>query len=183
MASVSVGRARVEEVPRITIHEMSRSLRDSGVAIVQLPGLATPAVVRVTRTQQAIGGARDWFVCPTCQRPRAWLAVVHQSLACRTCHGLAYTSQNVSTLNRRDRRACALYARINVETAPMERTQGPKPFAMHWRTYWQLVDEACRIDPWASFLTLSRYPRRWRRHMQSTPERAVEHLERRAGRS
>lgn len=145
--------------------------------MLQSAALPGPVVVGISHTTQAIGGVRDWFRCPTCQHARSWLAVVDGVLACRTCHGLAYASQALSTRNRRRRAAGARYERLKMSTivdfltpsaaersAGQPRAQGDKPRGMHWNTYWRVLSEALRIDPDAASITIARYPRRWKRY-------------------
>lgn len=154
------GRARVENEQRLRIADLPRE---------RLAGMQSPTVsakgaestpIKVHRTAQAIGGERYWLACPGCSRLRTWLAVRGQRVGCRACFGLAYTSQCLSDMNRRDRRACALYDRINVTHGPMSRRQEPKPAGMHWTTYWRLYESAQAIDPWARFIKRRYRPRR-----------------------
>ncbi len=85
------------------------------------------------------GGSRPWFLCPRCNR-RVAVLYGGARFYCRHCHGLAYTSTRESSSDRGIRKARKIHERLG-GTGDL-RFFPPKPKGMHWRTYWQLRDEA-----------------------------------------
>lgn len=90
--------------------------------------------VPLTYTDCHYGGQRAWFVCPHCQKRVAILYLVTQ-IACRTCHNLNYSSQQVTKgvwqnrdrMNKiREKLGWKLFTHLSVCT---------KPKGMHWKTF------------------------------------------------
>lgn len=98
--------------------------------------------VRIRRTPTHNGGSRlDWY-CPRCGRPARYL--YGAPFACRTCHNLAYPSQQASheqagryAVKRRQaviRRKLKMHP--DAETLPSQRPSG-----VRWRTWLRLSEE------------------------------------------
>ena len=102
--------------------------------------------VSLATTECHLGGLRQWFLCPArgCGR-RVALLYGGKVFACRTCHGLAYPSQNEGPSDRAARRADRIRERLGWECG-MLNGHGPKPKGMHWRTFDRLVSEH---DEWS----------------------------------
>lgn len=108
----------VEEAMCLTIKQVVDSChlgRAQAVSIKELPnGAYFPAVVtrhddhievkvaagwgdteqriELTETPCHYGGTRKWFLCPECFK-RCGVLFINGRIACRTCHGLKYSSQ------------------------------------------------------------------------------------------
>lgn len=93
--------------------------------------------ISLERTPCRYGGSRPWFQCPTCGDRRAVLygmATVGR-FGCRRCMRLAYYSETESRVDRINRRAHRLEAKLD---------DGRKPKWMRWRTFrliWAQLDE------------------------------------------
>lgn len=99
-------------------------------------------LVQLERTPCHLGGERLWFLCPArgCGRRVAKLygGAVY---ACRSCHGLTYSSQKEDRHSRALRRAEAARARLGWGAGEW----GYKPKGMHAKTFERLasiVDDA-----------------------------------------
>ena len=97
--------------------------------------------VRITRTPSALGGSRDWFICPAvgCGR-RVAILYGGAIFACRHCHRLAYASAREDYGDRAMRRADRLRARLGWEPGIIN-PEGEKPKWMRWRTFDRLVEQ------------------------------------------
>lgn len=65
-------------------------------------------VVHFDFTPCHIGGRRQWFICPNCQRRCEVLCLAGKWPACRKCYRLPYRSQNEDRVSRLQRRQNAL---------------------------------------------------------------------------
>lgn len=99
--------------------------------------------VRLVRTGCNYGGARPWFLCPSCGR-RVAILYGGATFACRTCYGLAYEVQREDETDRLARRADAIRDRLGWEAGILN-PDGWKPKGMHWRTFWRLKAEHDRL--------------------------------------
>lgn len=93
-------------------------------------------LVQLDRTPCHLGGERLWFLCPArgCGRRVAKLygGAVY---ACRSCHGLAYSSQKEDRHSRALRRAEAARVRLGWDTGEW----GDRPKGMHATTFERLA--------------------------------------------
>ena len=97
-------------------------------------------LVSLDWTRCNYGGARAWFVCPSCRR-RVAILYGASTLACRHCRQLAYDSQQDSGWNRSLRQARTTRMRLGGSANLAEPLPG-KPKGMHWRTYRRLYRQA-----------------------------------------
>lgn len=98
---------------------------------------AISQTVCLETTPCTLGGRRRWFTCPGCSRRVAAIYGVGRLFACRTCKGLAYTSQGEADDDRAARRADRIRKRLGWPAGILN-GPGGKPRGMHWRTYEQL---------------------------------------------
>ena len=94
--------------------------------------------IELDRTPQRLGGKRSWFKCPEpfCGR-RCRILYFKDRFACRTCHGLAYTSQRQSPENRAFSQARKI-RRLLGGPASLDEPFPDKPAGMHQSTYERL---------------------------------------------
>ncbi len=87
------------------------------------------------------GGKRPWFLCPVrgCGRRVAKL-YSNGVFACRQCHQVAYPSQRENDMDRANRRADKIRARLDWEPGILN-GNGLKPKGMHWSTFERLQNE------------------------------------------
>jgi hypothetical protein len=86
------------------------------------------------------GGARTWFLCPSCGR-RVSILYGSGPFACRHCHQLAYDSQRDSGWLRLIRQARAARMKLG-GSANLTEPLPERPKGMHWRTYGRLYTRA-----------------------------------------
>lgn len=102
--------------------------------------------VTLNRTPCTYGGSRTWFLCPAhgCGQ-RAAILYGGAVFACRTCHQLAYPSQNENPIDRAQRRADTLRLRLGWDLG-FEGTCRAKPKGMHRRTFDRLSAEIWELE-------------------------------------
>lgn len=102
--------------------------------------------VRLDWTPCYYGGHRPWWLCPAAGCGRR-VAVLYggRVFACRHCHGLAYTTQRESAVDRQLTRADKIRRRLGGEPGAANPFP-PKPKGMHWRTYERLREQAAQAD-------------------------------------
>ena len=135
---MSNGRSLIENTRSIHIRDMQSRLRD-GVETIELDD--TP--IQIAWTATAFGGKRAYFVCPECSA-RVSALYAAPNLACRHCHRLAYRSENLTPLWRRNEKLRKLQAKTSADTLRSPCILA-KPKWMRWHTYLTLrrkVDEA-----------------------------------------
>ena len=86
------------------------------------------------------GGARPWFLCPSCGR-RCGVVYLRGSFACRTCHRLVYPSTRQQRADRLARKLQRLARRLGADWRADPRWVA-KPKGMRWPTYERLTREA-----------------------------------------
>lgn len=99
-------------------------------------------LILITTTETNFNGKRQWFLCPTCNRPcRVLFGGSH--FRCRRCHGLKYESQYEDKMIRASSQRHKIRQRLG-HVGSLEDPFPPKPKGMHWRTYDRLraKDEA-----------------------------------------
>lgn len=92
--------------------------------------------VAMHAARQPLGGRRWWFFCPECRTRRQTLYVAPENYrwTCRSCAGLAYTSQRLRHSGRLALRAEKLAIRAKVEWDPDD-LPPDRPRGMHRRTF------------------------------------------------
>ncbi len=122
-------RNKVEDCPRLDVRHLFGGVADSENATATSRALWRHAaqIVAITRTACRFGGYRQWFVCPSCKGRAGLLYFAGDSLACRSCHGLAYRSQSSGAMAK-------AFARMFRHANKL----GPdftRPTGMHAQTY------------------------------------------------
>ena len=86
------------------------------------------------------GGARPWFVCPSCGRRCGAVALLSNRAECRECGRYSYASSRASgdTMSEAHVRMRAIERRLR-QTPRIGRPVPKRPKGMHRRTYWRLV--------------------------------------------
>lgn len=92
------------------------------------------AHIGLSETATAFGGARKWFVCPSCKGRSRVLYLRAVGPKCRKCCRAQYASQSESPKWRELSRAQAIRMRLG-GTGNMLDDFPCKPKGMHWRTY------------------------------------------------
>lgn len=103
--------------------------------------------VPITWTPCNLGGERPWFLCPCCDRRVAKL-YSGAVFACRHCLRLNYRSQQASKRDRPCDRSWDLRRALGCDegflSLPAEFISKPK--GMHWRRFYQKLDQLKRVD-------------------------------------
>lgn len=97
--------------------------------------------VQITWTTCNLGGKRAWFLCPVTKcGKRVAILYCDGVFACRHCQQLAYRSQRLNSEDRAFRRANHIREHLGWEPGTINGI-GKKPKGMHWRTYWETINE------------------------------------------
>jgi hypothetical protein len=91
--------------------------------------------------KRALGGYQMYLVCPTCSAPRQALFFHHALFKCRSCHGLAYTSQRERRPDRLRRRLERIAKQLGGCFQWGDNLVPTKPWRMHRKTYDALTNE------------------------------------------
>jgi hypothetical protein len=94
--------------------------------------------VRFDFTPVQLGGQRQWFRCPKCQR-RCRILYGGGRFYCRKCYRLKYNSQSEDSAQRAVTRAQATRKRLGGFEG-IDYPFPPKPKGMHWKTYNRLAE-------------------------------------------
>ena len=127
-----MGRMTCEQCPAVDVHQaVLPNMIETGITVGhgQLRGWAELAY-----TDQHLGGRRAWFLCPRCDRRCRLLYWRNETLACRICHGLAYTSQRERREYRLLSRAQAIRQRLG-GSVNLFKPFPERPAGMHRSTY------------------------------------------------
>lgn len=129
-------RVRVE-VQRVVLFYRYRCGADDNWHDVEQP-------VVFDQTACTYGGARRWWVCPSCSQRVAILYGHGKLYACRHCRQLAYASQRETADDRALGQADKIRRRLGWP-AGIANPKGDKPKGMHWRTFERLTvtHDAC----------------------------------------
>lgn len=100
--------------------------------------------IHFTETPCRYGGSRKWLVCPRCKHKMAVLVISPPVIGCRHCLDLVYTSQRESFEYRGLRKMNKIASRLDRDEFFGEMLMRPR--GMHWRTYYQLVEEYEEAD-------------------------------------
>jgi hypothetical protein len=106
---------------------------------------SNPIRVKVPLVETAchFGGARKWFLCPTCLRRIGVLVLVEKTWGCRTCSKLHYACQQESEWQRAQRRILKIQKQLgNVDIACSIEPWLPRPHRMRYATYLRIVTKA-----------------------------------------
>lgn len=87
------------------------------------------------------GNLRSWLLCPGCSKRVAILYGAGKFFLCRHCCNLTYSSQQECREYRLLRKARNIRLRLGGSNNMFDPFPW-KPKNMHWKTYWQLRDEA-----------------------------------------
>ena len=147
-------RPLIERTPRVHV----RSLRDAGL----LPGIeavrlrvgdALAEQVRILWRETPFGGQRAYFVCPACGSG-AMILYSRPHLACRKCHGLAYHTENLTKLWRKNEKLDKLQKLDGCDMSRFPRPIPPKPKWQRWHSHLALrrAIEAADRDFAAAYL-------------------------------
>lgn len=98
-------------------------------------GIYQVEVIQLTTTPCHLGGYRNWFFCPKCDR-RCEILYTGMPFRCRECHNLSYASQSESKKDRGYRRARKINKRLggNGSIFPVH----IRPKGMHHSTFMHL---------------------------------------------
>ena len=117
--------------------------------------LPIEAVVEFDWTPCHFGGRRPWFRCPSCGRQ---CAIIYggKYFSCRSCHNLAFPSENENPIDRLYRKAWKLR---EILEAPRDLTRPilHKPRGMHWLTFERLTNKAHELEM-QIFSEMDRHP-------------------------
>ena len=102
---------------------------------------------------QRLGGHQHFFTCPVCAKKRRSL-YIHQKVACRVCHGAAYSSENLTLLERARRSRARMAAKLGCR--PDDLLPEKPPF-MHWSTYQRRYGELLEAQALLARLERDRY--------------------------
>ena len=130
-------RRLIDNTRSIHIRDIQPSLTD-GVETVHLDNIHVQIAWRAT----PFGGKRAYFVCPECST-RVSALYAAPNLACRRCHRLAYRSENLTPLWRRNEKLRKLQEKAGASTSPSLPT---KPKWMRWHTYLALLRKIQEAD-------------------------------------
>ncbi|MBK6321284.1 hypothetical protein [Candidatus Aalborgicola defluviihabitans] len=100
--------------------------------------------VHLQSTPCQLGGARQWFTCPSCGKRVAVLYGPGKYFACRRCCGLGYASQKEGLGDRSSRQADKIRNRLGWQAGILN-GEGGRPKGMHWATYRRLKAEYDRL--------------------------------------
>ena len=135
-------RCIVEATRSIHIRELrSAGLLTNGVETIR----AGQFRVQLAWTMPHFGGRRAYFLCPEC-RARVESLYAAPYLACRSCHHLAYQSENLTPLWRKSGKLRKLQEKADADTSRLPCILA-KPKWMRWHTYLSLrrrIQEADR---------------------------------------
>jgi hypothetical protein len=127
-------RKTVEAMPSIHIREVRKAGAIPGIESVLLRNGGLSEGVGLIWRDTSFGGQRAYFQCPLCFRSADSL-YASPYLACRQCHGLAYHSENLTKLWRKNEKLLKLQSRAGMDTSRFPRPMPPKPKWQRWHTY------------------------------------------------
>lgn len=146
-------RPTVEAAAKIDVRAMRRSgqLSSDATAVRMTTIHGSGADVRthdwdirlVRRTRGQIAGARLYFECPVCRRPRDLLffrSAPHRGYACRTCQRLSYATENMTPVQRGAHKLIKLRALLGQQATSTLDPMPDKPKGMRWATYDRAID-------------------------------------------
>lgn len=106
--------------------------------------IAVQEIVELTFTACHFGGDRPWFTCPCCGR-RCAILWGRGRFLCRSCHRVAYPSQNESIGSQAMRRIHEIRAALRVDSSlPLDRIRRPR--YMRYERYRALFFELLRHE-------------------------------------
>ncbi|OZA17971.1 MAG: hypothetical protein B7Y02_02040 [Rhodobacterales bacterium 17-64-5] len=104
--------------------------------------------VTITQTPCHLGGHRNWFLCPLCDRRCAILYLLH----CRKCIDGRYRVELLIPRHRKITKAIRLRARLGQTSGGTLVPFPPKPKRMRWHTYLRLRAKGLELEDqiWAA---------------------------------
>ena len=128
----------IEQTPQVRV----RQIREAGLTpehgIVSLSLGGCSESVGILWRPANLGGQRVYFVCPSCDATAMILYAADRRLACRKCHGLAYHTENLTKLWRKNEKLRKLQKRAGCDVSRFPRPIPPKPKWQRWHTYLNL---------------------------------------------
>ncbi|QZA78648.1 hypothetical protein K4H28_04360 [Deefgea tanakiae] len=100
--------------------------------------------IKLSKTACNLGGSRQWFICPCCNR-RAAIIYIGKVPACRKCYRLSYSSQHESHLERQIRKLDKIRDQLRWPAGFLNGESG-KPKGMHWKTYNSLYQQQATLS-------------------------------------
>jgi hypothetical protein len=125
----------VETTPSFHIREVRESGAFPGMESVTLRAGAWN--VRLVWHDTSFGGKRAYFQCPDCFSGTETLYAA-PLLACRQCHRLAYRTENLTKLWRKNEKLRKLQTRVGRDVSRFPRPIPPKPKWQRWHSYLNL---------------------------------------------
>ena len=104
-----------------------------GVEALRLNGLH----VRINWRAAPFGGRRAYFFCPECTA-RVEILYTEPYLACRCCHNLAYRTENLTPLWRKNAKLRKLQKKAGADTSRLPCPIPPKTKWVRWHTFLNL---------------------------------------------
>lgn len=98
----------------------------------------------IVRTPCHLGGVRNWFLCPRCERRCALL--YGDGYVCRNCAKGHYASEHASPEERKLRKAFKTRERLGQQSGGIVAPFPEKPKHMHWSTYLRIRSAAERHE-------------------------------------
>ncbi|MCA0044669.1 hypothetical protein [Celeribacter litoreus] len=125
----------------------------------------TCEAVAITETPCHFGGTRHWFFCPSCARRCGVLYIGRETIACRTCHDLAYASQYEAPRERMLRQLKKIRKAIGADM-DIYGPFNPPPKGMSKKRWLEMIEEfkALRQAYWHE----CERPCRWRNDAPKT---------------
>ena len=124
----------VETTDSVHIREVRNAgFLTKGVEAVLLDGF----FVRFDWRAAPFGGRRAYFSCPECMA-RVEILYVAPYLACRCCHNLAYRTENLTPLWRKNAKVRKLQKKAGADTSRLPCPIPPKHNWQRWHTYLNL---------------------------------------------
>ena len=124
-------RQLIDNTRSIHIRDVQGGLAN-GAETIQLDD----AAIQIAWTATRLGGKRAYLICPMCASRVAALYAA-PNLACRRCHRLAYRSENLTSLWRRNEKLRKLQAKAGADASRLPCILA-KPKWMRWHTYLNL---------------------------------------------
>lgn len=91
------------------------------------------------------GGKRTWLLCSECDSKVTCIYGAGKYFLCRHCYGLNYQTQHEGFYDRQLSKAQGIRKKLGGSVS-LASPFPEKPKGMHWKTYWQLRDQAMRDE-------------------------------------
>lgn len=111
-------------------------------------------VIRFSWTRTRFGGRRRWLTCPGCSK-RCRALFGGSRFRCRHCHGLRYSSQRETRIDRANRAMMKIVKKLDLTAQGNELPHRPR--GMHSRTYEGLAERYDEYDAQWSLEVMRRF--------------------------